>query len=119
MPLNEVKILLKMIYDHMHIGHQDHTVNQDVQKLVRRVFNRYAVKQLDISNPSCFGTESKDSRASQAKREYAPHIISVRMTSGKGKEIHFAPEGETQPTIYLSRSSSGLFPNDPGLCSER
>ena len=113
MPLDDAKFLLKMVYDHIHIGRQDHRVNKDVQKLVRRIFNHYAERQLDISDPSRFGTEPKDARTSPAKPAYASRVVAMRMTNGKGQGLLFAKDSEGLNAVYLSGSSNGTFPNDP------
>lgn len=58
-------------------------------------------------------TEPKDARTSPAKPAYAPRVVAMRMTSGKGQGLHFAEDREGQRTVYLSGSSNGVFPNDP------
>lgn len=112
MPLLEARALLDMVYRMQQRDEQDHSVNCDVQYVARRIFNLYALNEIDITEPSRFGKESKEERISPAKPNTG--LVQVSLTRGKGQGLHFLyGHDEGDAVIYLSGDTKGNFPNDP------
>lgn len=120
-PVDDAKMMINNLCSRFTTTKQDHTTNPDVQLLVRRVFNRFAANELDLSDPTVFGSEPKEARLSPVKPELAyTGVTGVELTQGKGQGISicFGDLDEDKKTrrgtrIYLSGDNAGTFPNDP------
>lgn len=100
---------------------QDHSVNQNVQYLIRRLFNVYAENSLPLEDPNIFGQEDHHDRVSalnaRGKKNF-PGYEFIRLSRDKGQGIFIAnidPKTSTRKErveIYFSGDSQGLIPND-------
>ncbi|KFI59683.1 PD-(D/E)XK nuclease family protein [Bifidobacterium gallicum] len=115
MPFQDAKMLVGRVYEALCAGKQVHTKNVGAQRLVRRIFNLYALNKLPGADDSTtYGKEPKESRISPTDSEAGNNIVEIKMTSGKGQGLTFFPaEGTGEDPVYLSGDTRGVFPNDP------
>ncbi|WP_409484311.1 P-loop NTPase fold protein [Arsenicicoccus dermatophilus] len=106
------------------INKQDHTPNEDVQKVISRLFERVAVPGANDERPPA----SVPNALAQVDAHLASSadwtITHVRRTRGRGQGLYFylgrrgglgtasdSPDDDA-PRIYLSGDSKGRLPND-------
>lgn len=100
---------------------QNHTVNPDVQYVVRRFFNDLSASQkFDLENRDGFGKEKRETRIDALSSRYQELLYpldTIRLTNGKGQGINiFQKDNPDKFSVYFSGDAYGNLIND-GLLS--
>ena len=108
LPLEDAKYLIQQVYEHLSNN------NRDVQLVIRRLFNHYAVKQVNLADKDAFGTEKVADRISEVKPEFQSEWSQVRISGNydthKGQGINMTIAG-TGSVLYFSGDEHGTMPN--------
>lgn len=107
--LEDAKYLIQQVYEHLSNS------NRDVQLIIRRLFNHYAVKQINLADKDAFGTEKVADRVSKVKPKFKDEWSQVRISGNydthKGQGINMTKAG-TGSVLYFSGDERGTMPND-------
>lgn len=107
--LEDAKYLIQQVYEHLSNS------NRDVQLIIRRLFNHYAVKQINLADKDAFGTEQVADRVSKVKPKFKDEWSQVRISGNydthKGQGINMTKAG-TGSVLYFSGDERGTMPND-------
>lgn len=108
LPLEDAKYLIQQVYEHLSNN------NRDVQLVIRRLFNHYAVKQVNLADKDAFGTEKVADRVSKVKPKFKDEWSQVRISGNydthKGQGINMTIAG-TGSVLYFSGDEHGIMPN--------
>ena len=108
LPLEDAKYLIQQVYEHLSNN------NRDVQLVIRRLFNHYAVKQVNLADKDAFGTERVADRVSKVKPKFKDEWSQVRISGNydthKGQGINMTIAG-TDSVLYFSGDEHGIMPN--------
>lgn len=108
LPLEDAKYLIQQVYEHLSNN------NRDVQLVIRRLFNHYAVKQVNLADKDAFGTEKVADRVSKVKPKFKDEWSQVRISGNydthKGQGINMTIAG-TDSVLYFSGDEHGIMPN--------
>lgn len=108
LPLEDAKYLIQQVYEHLSNN------NRDVQLVIRRLFNHYAVKQVNLADKDAIGTEKVADRVSEVKPEFQSEWSQVRISGNydthKGQGINMTIAG-TGSVLYFSGDEHGIMPN--------
>ena len=108
LPLEDAKYLIQQVYEHLSNN------NRDVQLVIRRLFNHYAVKQANLADKDAFGTERVADRVSKVKPKFKDEWSQVRISGNydthKGQGINMTIAG-TDSVLYFSGDEHGIMPN--------
>ena len=108
LPLEDAKYLIQQVYEHLSNN------NRDVQLVIRRLFNHYAVKQVNLTDKDAFGTEKVADRVSKVKPKFKDEWSQVRISGNydthKGQGINMTIAG-TDSVLYFSGDEHGIMPN--------
>lgn len=108
LPLEDAKYLIQQVYEHLSNN------NRDVQLVIRRLFNHYAVKQVNLADKDAFGTEKVADRVSKVKPKFKDEWSQVRISGNydthKGQGINMTKAG-TGSVLYFSGDEHGTMPN--------
>lgn len=108
LPLEDAKYLIQQVYEHLSNN------NRDVQLVIRRLFNHYAVKQVNLADKDAFGTERVADRVSKVKPKFKDEWSQVRISGNydthKGQGINMTKAG-TDSVLYFSGDEHGIMPN--------
>ena len=108
LPLEDAKYLIQQVYEHLSNN------NRDVQLVIRRLFNHYAVKQINLADKDAIGTEKVADRISEVKPEFQSEWSQVRISGNydthKGQGINMTIAG-TSSVLYFSGDEYGTMPN--------
>lgn len=99
---------LKLLYDKFKIGKQDHTPNQSVQMLMRKLFNHYAENQIS-EEAKPVPSEKRLSPLQVNHRERLPYQA-IDITRGKGQGLRFYDADTKEESVYdayISGDKSG------------
>lgn len=95
---------------------QNHAPNEDVQYVIRKLFNHLVNKEhFDLSKPEFFGKEDKESRDQPIASEFIKitgEYNQVRLTQGKGQGLNIYSSHNKSNSIYTSGDTYGRMIND-------
>ncbi|MGT2799700.1 KAP family P-loop NTPase fold protein [Streptococcus marmotae] len=86
---------------------QNHSPNEDVQYVIRKLFNKMTTGQgFSLDEPTLFGTEKKEDRISN--KVEIENISKLELTRGKGQGIYIYFRGsDKKQAIYFSGDTYG------------
>lgn len=90
---------------------QNHAVNEDVQYVIRKLFNDISKdRKIALNNPESFGTEQKEDRIAEVNCEMLPRMKNVRLTRAKGQGLNISLKDEKiAKSVYLAGDYAGKF----------
>lgn len=95
---------------------QKHTPNQDVQYVIRKLYNRFSsTHKIALDDSQNFGNEATDLREDDLSKEFKAlwHLDRIRITRGKGQGLNILKDsGSKKMLIYLSGDTHGTMLND-------
>lgn len=95
---------------------QNHEPNEDVQFVIRKLFNRLVNQDhFELKEPQHFGKEKKEERLLPLASEFmkiAGHYDTIRLTQGKGQGINIFSAQNKSNFIYFSGDTYGQLNND-------
>ena len=85
---------------------QNHSPNEDVQFVIRKLFNTLVnTNHFDLSKPEYFGKEKKEEREMPISLDFikiANEYNIVRLTQGKGQGLNIYSQNNKSNSIYIS-----------------
>ena len=98
------------------ISTQNHSPNEDVQFVIRKLFNTLVnTNHFDLSKPEYFGKEKKEEREMPISLDFikiANEYNIVRLTQGKGQGLNIYSQNNKSNSIYISGDTYGNINND-------
>lgn len=95
---------------------QNHSPNEDVQFVIRKLFNTLVnTNHFDLSKPEYFGKEKKEEREMPISLDFikiANEYNIVRLTQGKGQGLNIYSQNNKSNSIYISGDTYGNINND-------
>lgn len=95
---------------------QNHSPNEDVQFVIRKLFNTLVnTNHFDLSKPEYFGKEKKEEREKPISLDFikiANEYNIVRLTQGKGQGLNIYSQNNKSNSIYISGDTYGNINND-------
>jgi Predicted P-loop ATPase len=95
---------------------QNHSPNEDVQFVIRKLFNTLVnTNHFDLSKPEYFGKEKKEEREIPISLDFikiANEYNIVRLTQGKGQGLNIYSQNNKSNSIYISGDTYGNINND-------
>ena len=93
---------------------QNHAPNEDVQYVIRKLFNRLAGKEhFDLSKPKYFGKEeNREAEVLEEFRKIPGEYDRIRLTRGKGQGINTYSSHDKANHFYTSGNAHGKMHND-------
>ena len=95
---------------------QNHSPNEDVQFVIRKLFNTLVnTNHFDLSKPEYFGKEKKEEREMSISLDFikiANEYNIVRLTQGKGQGLNIYSQNNKSNSIYISGDTYGNINND-------
>lgn len=95
---------------------QNHSPNEDVQFVIRKLFNTLVkTNHFDLSKPEYFGKEKKEEREKPISLDFikiANEYNMVRLTQGKGQGLNIYSQNNKSNSIYISGDTYGNINND-------
>lgn len=107
----DIKEIILLIHEYNSI--QDHTPNDGIRLLMRKIFN-YITEGPDLDLDLRISPTSQDRKQNIKEglvKEYGLEFDQVRLTQGKGQGIYLF-SNQRKEFIYFSGDASGYFPND-------
>ncbi|NLJ94153.1 MAG: PD-(D/E)XK nuclease family protein [Clostridiaceae bacterium] len=95
-----------------YIYNQDHTPNDGVRLLIRKLYQYLAEEpKVDLNLDRKYRKEERFAKIKpEIIRQYNLNFSKIELTGGKGQGIHLLTEDESR-SIYFSGDSKGRFPN--------
>lgn len=105
-----IKELIFLVDDHLYV--QDHSPNDEVKILIRKIYNYLSGdKVLDVVPPKEYQVkETKTILKPELLDSYEIEFVRMQLTQGKGQGINMYTE-DGKHRIYLSGDKDGSFPN--------
>lgn len=106
-----IKELIFLVEDHLYV--QDHSPNDEVKILIRKIYNYLSGnKILEVVPPKEYQVkETKTILKPNLLNSYGIQFVKMELTKGKGQGINmYTDDGKDR--IYLSGDTKGKFPND-------
>lgn len=95
---------------------QNHSPNEDVQFVIRKLFNTLVnTNHFDLSKPEYFGKEKREEREMPISLDFikiANEYNIVRLTQGKGQGLNIYSQNNKSNSIYISGDTYGNINND-------
>lgn len=95
---------------------QNHSPNEDVQFVIRKLFNTLVnTNHFDLLKPEYFGKEKKEEREMPISLDFikiANEYNIVRLTQGKGQGLNIYSQNNKSNSIYISGDTYGNINND-------
>ncbi len=106
-----IKELVLLVNDHLYL--QDHSPNEEVKILVRKIYNFLSGdKKLDVDEVKEYSVKDTQTITKpELLSSYGIKFTKMELTRGKGQGINMYTEDDSA-RIYFSGDSKGLFPND-------
>lgn len=105
-----IKELIFLVEDHLYV--QDHSPNDEVKILIRKIYNYLSEdKVLEAVPPKEYGVkETKTILKAHLLNSYGIEFVKMQLTQGKGQGINMYTK-DNKYRIYLSGDKDGSFPN--------